>query len=98
MEEIPHNIWLVPSNADEKKRFAEFRQNDMTVLFTQVCMINASFGAGTAVMCFISPTVENFNLALLAFILICLYGVVWMLRKRLKNNLMFVITGLYVLA
>ena len=49
-------------------------------------------------MYIISPTVDNLNLALLAFILILLYAAVWMLRKRLKNNMVFVIACLFVIA
>ena len=45
----------------------------------------------------LSPSANNLKLGLLAFISILLYGVVWSLRKRLKNKVVFVIVGLFVL-
>ena len=46
----------------------------------------------------ISPSDNNLYLALLEFILILLYAAVWMLRKRLKKNMVFVIACLFVVA
>ena len=97
MDEITYSIFLIPTDAEEKKKFSIFRNKDVAAQFTQVCFINASFSLGVGLICVLSPSSDNLKLGLLAFISILLYGLVWSLRKRLKNKVVFVIAGLFIL-